>query len=59
MAWLSLAVALLRWQGLLEPVSDAFRAFSYVGFMASGVWALAMGVIMLRVREPAADTAEA
>lgn len=59
MAWLALAVALMRWQGLLEPVSDAFRAFGYVGFMAAGMWALAMGVIMLRVRQPAADTARA
>lgn len=58
LGWLGLAVALLRWQGWLDPISDVFRGFSYVGFIALGVSVVAMGVIMLRLREPAADTAE-
>ena len=57
LGWLGLAVAILRWQGLLEPVSDVFRV-SYPGFIALGVSGLAVGVIRLRLREPVPDAAE-
>ncbi len=59
LGWLGLGVALLRFLGLLEPASDAFRVFSIIGFIGGGLLLLATGVIMLRLREPAADTAEA
>ena len=36
MGWLSLAIALSRSMGLSEPASDAFRAFSTIGFISGG-----------------------
>jgi len=54
MGWLGMVVALLRSLGLLEPASDVFRVFSPFGFVASGVLTVAMGVALLRLREPAA-----
>lgn len=59
MGWMALVLAFMRSMGLLEPASDVFRVFSPIGFTLSGVWILAMGVIMLRLREPAETTSPA
>ena len=55
--WLGLMAALLG--GLLRalaPVSDVFGNIGFLGFLAFLVWIMAMGVVMLRLQEPAETT---
>ncbi len=59
LGWLGLLLALIRWMGLLEPVSDVFRVFSFIGFIGLGLLLVAMAVALLRLREAVADIAEA
>ena len=51
--WLGLVAAVLMgWIGALGPVSDAFLALWFIGFMAFVIWVVSMGVFFLRAKRP-------
>ena len=52
--WLGLVPAVLwGWLGLLNPISDVIEGIGTIGFLAFFLWMVAIGVTMLRLREPA------
>ena len=53
--WLGLVAALLRgWPQPLRDVSEVFTSVGALGLLAFLVWLVVMGVVMLRLQEPAA-----
>ncbi len=51
-AWLGLFVALAGWLHLLTAVSDALWVLHEIKFDSFNLWPLAVGVALLRLREP-------
>ena len=51
-AWLGLFVALAGWLHLLTAVSDALWVLHEIKFDSFNLWTLAVGVALLRMREP-------
>ena len=57
--WLGLPSVVLVWLSTLDPVLETLSVLDDIAFVLFMVWLVAMGVVLLRLREPATGTSTA